>query len=642
MALLKLTNVSIAFGDHKLLDNANLTVEAGQRIGLLGRNGEGKSTLLKVICGEIKADEGEIRTQPGSRIASLEQAPGMASNATVFDVVAQGLGEVGQWIVRYQVLANEVTDEAHKLSEMEALQHKLEACDGWNLTANVEKTLSRLNLSADVQVQSLSGGWQRRVSLARALVCNPHILLLDEPTNHLDTETIIWLEKQIRQFNGAVVFVTHDRAFLQSVATDIVDLERGQLTMWAGQYTDYLRRKQAAMEQEARQNAEFDKKLASEEVWIRQGIKARRTRNEGRVRSLEKMREQRRQRRERKGNVKLAVDTSATSGKLVIEAKDIYYGYGDTPIIKPFSARIFRGDRIGLIGPNGIGKSTLLKLLLGELEPQGGTIRHGTRLEIAYFDQLRSQIDMEQTVVDAIGQGRESIEVNGKSKHVISYLSDFLFTPARARSPVKSLSGGERARVLLAKLFSKPMNMLVMDEPTNDLDIETLELLEELLLQFNGTLLLVSHDREFMDNVVTSTFSFEGEGRIHEYIGGYSDWLNQAGRRADSKPGAKIQDSASATTSQGRQAPSSKNVQSKSKPAQVVRKKLSYNEQRELDALPEKIEQLEAEQAKLTDMVSDGGFYQQPQEIVSETLQTLKTVSDTLDQCYQRWDELDS
>ena len=632
MALLKLTDISIAFGDHELLDNANLTIDSGQRIGLLGRNGEGKSTLLRLINGEIKPDNGEIRYQVGSTIASLEQTPGMAQESTVFDVVASGLGSVGEWISEYQSISIARDDHArgdheltmHRLAE---LQQKLEACDGWNLSGNVEKTLSRLSLPSQEMVNSLSGGWQRRVSLARALVSDPQILLLDEPTNHLDTDTIIWLEKQIRQFKGAILFVTHDREFLQNVATDIVDLERGKLTKWAGTYDDYLRRKQASMEQEARQHAEFDKKLASEEIWIRQGIKARRTRNEGRVRSLQKMREHRSARRNRKGNVKLEIDKSSNSGKLVIEAKNISHTYVDKTIISDFSTRILRGDRIGLIGPNGVGKTTLLKILLGELEAERGTIKHGTKLEVAYFDQLRSQINLDQTVIDVIGQGRDQITINGKSKHVISYLSDFLFTPARSRSPVSSLSGGEKARVLLAKLFSKPTNVLVMDEPTNDLDIETLELLEELLLQFEGTLLLVSHDRKFMDNVITSSFSFEGDGKVNEYIGGYSEWLSQVTQKPETTP-----------------ASNSKSIPTKniSKTTTAGRKKLSYNDQRELAGLPEKIEKLEKRQELLTETTSDASFYQLPQMEVSRALQELKEIGESLDQCYERWSELDS
>ncbi|NKB77685.1 MAG: ATP-binding cassette domain-containing protein [Gammaproteobacteria bacterium] len=628
MALLKLNDISIAFGDHKLLDYANLTVEPGQRIGLLGRNGEGKSTLLKIISGEVRPDGGEIHCQVGNTIASLEQAPGMSSQSTVFDVVAGGLGSVGSWIAEYQSIAKNTESNPEQMQRLAELQQNLEACDGWNLSGNVEKTLSRLNLPADSLVSSLSGGWQRRVSLARALVSNPQILLLDEPTNHLDTHTIIWLEKQVKQFKGGIVFVTHDREFLQNVATDIVDLERGKLTLWAGDYQDYLRRKQAAMEQEARQNAEFDKKLANEEVWIRQGIKARRTRNEGRVRALEQMREQRSERRNRKGNVKFELDKSTNSGKLVIDAQYITHKYGNNIVVRDFSTRIFRGDRIGLIGPNGVGKTTLLKILLGELEAEKGTIKHGTKIEAAYFDQLRSQINLDQTVIDVIGQGREQITINDKSKHVISYLSDFLFTPARSRSPVRSLSGGERARVLLAKLFSKPANMLVMDEPTNDLDIETLELLEELLLKFQGTLLLVSHDRKFMDNVITSTFSFDGNGAISEYVGGYSDWLRQTSIKQENK-----------STHNPKTNPPPTVV---SKIPQPEKKKLSYNDQRELAELPEKIDNLEKKQATLTETISEANFYQRPQEEVSHTLQELKEISETLEQYYERWAELDS
>ena len=478
-------------------------------------------------------------------------------------------------------------------------------------------------------IASLSGGWQRRVSLARALVCDPQILLLDEPTNHLDLESIIWLERQLGKFKGAVMFVTHDREFLQNVSTDIAELDRGKLVEWPGTYADYLRRKEAFLEQEERQNAVFDKKLAREEIWIRQGIKARRTRNEGRVRALARMRNERSERRNRKTNVNLEIDQRKQSGKLVIEAKNIQFRYDDEVIVENFSTRIIRGDRIGLIGPNGIGKTTMLKLLLGQLNPTNGSVVHGTHLEVAYFDQLRSQLNLDQTVIDVIGEGREQIIINGRSKHVISYLSDFLFTPARSRSPVKALSGGERARVLLAKLFSKPTNMLIMDEPTNDLDIETLELLEELLLQFDGTLLLVSHDRRFLDNVVTSTISFEGNGRVQEYIGGYTDWLRQISQRSSN--------TARSARKKEPGVASDKPVATASKI-----KKLNYNDQRELENLPTLIETLEKEQNVLATEISNPDFYNQEKETINNILSRMKSVSDQLEQHYKRWAELES
>jgi len=628
LALLSIKDLSIAFGDNRLLDGAELIVESGQRIGLLGRNGEGKSTLLNIIKGDLLPDEGDIRFQQGIALAALEQAPSFTGETTIYDTVAGGLGEIGTWLSEYHQLLEDTTlSTEQQMKRMSVLQEKLDASDGWGLQQRVEKTLTRLDLEADIQVGALSGGWQRRVSLARALVVEPQILLLDEPTNHLDIASINWLEQQILQFPGAVIFVTHDRAFLKRVANQIVDLDRGKLTAWAGNYDDFLRRKAAFLEQEARQQAEFDKKLAQEERWIRQGIQARRTRNEGRVRALKKMRVERAERRNKKGNVRLQVESGERSGKLVMEAANISFAYGDQIIASDFSCRIQRGDRIGLIGPNGVGKTTLIKLLLGEIEPDNGTIKAGSNLQVALFDQLRSQIDLDATVVDAIGEGREQIEINGKPKHVISWLSDFLFTPARARSPVRSLSGGERARVLLAKLFSKPSNVLVMDEPTNDLDIETLELLEEMLLNYEGTLLLVSHDREFMDNVVTSTYAFDGNGGINDFVGGYSDWERQ--RPADAKPEESIKPVALVEP---------KPAVSKVSPN---KKKLGYREQQELDQLPDKIEALETEQTTLTAAVSDPSFYQQDPSVVEKTMRQLDNVSKELESCIDRWGELE-
>ncbi len=630
MSLLSISDLSIAFGDNKLFDQAGLTLHRGQRVGLIGRNGEGKSTLLNILNARILPDEGDLRLQPGATIATLEQTPELLADANVFEVVATGVGEMGDWLAQYHNLSGQVHVQPQQLRQMSELQHKLDSHDGWNIQARVDKTLSRLNLDANSKVASLSGGWQRRVTLARALVCDPQILLLDEPTNHLDIESIGWLEKQIIRFKGVVLFVTHDREFLQNVATDIVELDRGKLIEWAGSYTDYLLRKAAALQQEGRQNAVFDKKLAKEEVWIRQGIKARRTRNEGRVRALQKMRLQRSQRRHRITNVNLEIDQSRQSGKLVIEVKNIHFQYGEQIVVNDFSARILRGDRIGLIGANGVGKTTLLKLLLGKIAPTSGSVTQGTGVAVAYFDQSRAQLQPDKSIIDVIGEGRDQITINGRSKHVISYLSDFLFTPARARSPMTALSGGERARVLLAKLFSKPVNMLVMDEPTNDLDIETLELLEELLLQFDGTLFLVSHDRQFLDNVVTSTFSFTGNGRIQEYVGGYADWLRQSGSQS-----AQAKSPAQHETKQSKLG----NAKSAST---AKAKKRSYNEQRELNHLPKQIESLEKQQSDFTAIVSTPDFYNQPKEIVNQTLAKMKSISDQIDQCYHRWNELES
>ncbi len=635
MPLITLTDLSIAFGDNLLLNRASLALSAGQKTGLIGRNGEGKSTLLKIIGSQISADEGDIRLAPGVRIAMLEQSPKVSSTASVFEYVALGLGETGSVLAEYQSLvsSSDLTDK--QLNHLSDLQHKLDGSGGWSLQSTVDRTLSRLGLDGTISVAKLSGGWQRRASLARALVSAPDILLLDEPTNHLDVESIVWLEKQIIQFDGAIVFVTHDREFLQRVATNIVELDRGKLKSWPGTYSDYLSRKAAALEQEERQNAVFDKKLAKEETWIRQGIKARRTRNEGRVRALKKMRQEQSERRNRKGNVRLELEQSQQSGKRVIEATNISYKIADQQIISSFSTRIIRGDRIGLIGPNGIGKTTLLRLLLKDLMPDSGEVIHGTRIEVAYFDQLRSELDPDRTVVDTIGEGREEVTINGRSRHVISYLSDFLFSPDRSRSPIKALSGGERARVLLAKLFSKSANLLIMDEPTNDLDIETLELLEELLLQFDGTLLLVSHDRKFLDNVVTSTFSFEGDGIVREYVGGYSDWLRQT------EISKNTENKKNRPQKGNRQAQPASPVATQTTP-QTAKKKLSYKLQRELDMLPDKIDKLEAEQETLSTQMSQPDFYNQPEKTVKDVSSRLNKVSTELEDCFQRWAELDS
>jgi ATP-binding cassette subfamily F protein uup len=625
MPLIRLTNVSIAFGTHALLDNAAFQLDAGERVGLLGRNGEGKSTLMKIIAGDIHADHGEIWRQPELRLAWLEQSPNLDENDSIYEAVAGGLGELGRLIARYHELLTHMDGNEQSLQALGDVQHKLEADNGWEFQSRVEAVLSKLQLPADVKIGSLSGGWKRRVALARALVIDPEVLLLDEPTNHLDFESISWLEEQLLSFQGAVLFVTHDRAFLQKLATRIIDLDRGQLTSWAGNYQDYLQRKAAALEDEANQNAEFDKKLAKEEVWIRQGVKARRTRNEGRVRALKRLRDERSERRNTQGTTKLSLNSGESSGKKVVEAIDVNFQYQDKPIIRDFSIRIERGDKIGLIGNNGAGKSTLLKLLLGQLQPTTGSIELGTNLQIAYFDQLREQLDPELSVADSVLDGGEFIDLPGGKRHVMSYLADFLFAPARARSPVKSLSGGEKNRLLLARLFTKPANLIVMDEPTNDLDLETLEILEEKLVDYQGTLLLVSHDREFLDNVVTSVLVFEGEGRVGEYIGGYADWsaMSEQNKKTEA---AKVAAEAA----------------KKDKPKTSTAKKLSFKEQRELEQLPQLIEQLETKQADLTAKIGSSEFYKQSQEVMTATLAELKTAEDELAQAYKRWDELDA
>ncbi len=626
MALLRLKKVSIAFGTHALLKQADFQLDAGERVGLLGRNGEGKSTLMKIIMQQIHADEGEVWRKPELRIAVLEQMPQLPDEETIYDVVAGGLGEVGAWIKRYHDLTLHMTDmDDAALKEMGDLQHKLDVHDGWQIQQRVENILSRLNLPGDTQVKGLSGGWKRRVSLAKALVIDPEVLLLDEPTNHLDLDSIMWLEEQLLNFKGAILFVTHDRSFLQKLATRIIDLDRGQLVSWPGDYADYLVKKAAALEEEATQNALFDKKLAQEEVWVRQGIKARRTRNEGRVRALEALRKERKQRRNLQGTTKLSVDAGQASGKKVVAMQAVSFAYPDKPIVKDFSTVIQRGDKIGLIGPNGSGKTTFLKLLLKELEPHAGVVTQGTKLEVAYFDQLREELDPEISVADTIAGGNDHVLINGEPRHVMSYLNDFLFAPARARSPVKTLSGGEKNRLLLAKLFTKPANLIIMDEPTNDLDMETLELLEERLVDYKGTLLIVSHDRAFLDNVVTSVFVFEGQGVVGEYVGGYSDWL--AYRQS---------------VSQAEKQSTPKKVAVKEPASPSKKKKLSYKEQKELDELPVIIESLDAKHTDINAQISSATFYQQEQAAIQLVLDELAKVEADLEQAYQRWDELEA
>jgi ATP-binding cassette subfamily F protein uup len=625
MPLIRLNNVSIAYGTHALLKNSDFQLDPGERVGLLGRNGEGKSTLMKIIAGNVHADNGEVWREPELKLAWLEQMPDLDNEATIYDSVASGLGELGDWISQYHHLLETMDGGEESLKQLGTLQNRLETHNGWHFQQRVESTLSKLNLPADVKISSLSGGWKRRVALAQALVIEPEVLLLDEPTNHLDFESIAWLEEQVLAFQGAVLFVTHDREFLQKLATRIVDLDRGNLVSWPGNYQDYLRRKAAALEDEANQNAEFDKKLAKEEVWVRQGIKARRTRNEGRVRALKRLRDERSQRRNVQGTTKLNLNKGDASGKKVIEAKDVSFGYDNKLIIKNFSTLIQRGDKIGLLGPNGAGKSTLLKLLLKQIEPTSGEVEQGTKIQLAYFDQLREQLDPEVTVADTVADGNEFLEIAGAQRHVMSYLADFLFTPARARSPVKSLSGGEKNRLLLARLFTKSANLIIMDEPTNDLDLETLEMLEEKLVDYKGTLLLVSHDRAFLDNVVTSVIVFEEEGKVNEYIGGYAEWYALAEQRKKQKDSNKQEESGK-----------------KEKQKSNNKKKLSYKEQKELDQLPNLIDQLEAEQAALTEKISDPDFYKQGQDKTQVTLDKLKETEKSLEQAYQRWDELEA
>lgn len=623
--LITLDNVSLALGHDLLLDNAKLTVTAGERVCLIGRNGAGKSSLLKVIDATLPIDSGTVQRKSGLVIARLEQELPQHCTLSVYEYVAEALAETGQLLTAYHKLTQRLADNpsADDMHELERLQQMLEAKNAWQLENSINQILARLNLSADTKVAELSGGWQRRAALAKALVTSPDLLLLDEPTNHLDIEAIQWLEEQLLNSNVGLIFITHDRALLQRLATRIIELDRGKLTSWPGDYANFLQRKQEMLAAEEKQNAEFDKKLAQEERWIRQGIKARRTRNEGRVRALKALRVERKQRREVQGNVSFHVNTAEKSGALVIEAKGITHYYGGRCIINDFSMMIMRGDRVGLIGPNGAGKSTLLNILLGNIEPQSGSVRQGTKLKISYFDQLRAALEPEKTVAENITQGASDfVEVNGSKRHIISYLVDFLFTPQRAMTQVKFLSGGEANRLLLARLFSQPANLIVLDEPTNDLDIETLELLEELLADYQGTLLIVSHDRAFLDNVVTSTLVFEGNGKVQEYIGGYEDWLRQ-------RPTA-------AAAVSGTGAPKEK----KAERAKTF-VKLSYKEQRELEQLPERIQQLEKEQAELQQLASTPEFYQQPAETISTTMATLTQLANDLTAAYQRWEELE-
>lgn len=625
MALLRLKKVSIAFGTHALLNKADFQLEEGERVGLLGRNGEGKSTLMKVVMKQIQADEGEIWYKPELRIAVLEQMPHLPDEETIYDVVAGGLGEVGRWIKRYHELTVHMTGMTDAvMTEMGNLQHKLDVHNGWQIQQRVENILTRLNLPAETKIAGLSGGWKRRVSLAKALVIEPEVLLLDEPTNHLDLESILWLEEQLLNFKGAILFVTHDRSFLQKLATRIIDLDRGNLVSWPGDYADYLVKKAAALEEEATQNALFDKKLAEEEAWIRQGVKARRTRNEGRVRALMALRKERSQRRNLQGTTKIAMDRGDISGKKVVEFIDVTFNYPEKPIVNHFSSVIQRGDKIGLIGPNGVGKTTFLKLLLKEIEPNSGVVEQGTKLQVAYFDQLREMLDPEMSVSDAIAGGNDHVIINGEPRHVISYLSDFLFAPARARSPIKTLSGGEKNRLLLAKLFTKPANLIIMDEPTNDLDMETLELLEERLVEYEGTLLIVSHDRVFLDNVVTSVIVFEGQGIVNEYVGGYSDWLEYSKKQAKlvAKPSKKKAPQAAVSSPK--------------------KQKLSFTEKKELEELPAQIDKLEAKQGAVNAKIADPKFYQQEQDVITVVLSELAQIEKDLAQAYQRWDELEA
>ena len=626
MSLLRFDDIGLEFGDQLILRGAEFSIDAGERVCLIGRNGAGKSTTLKLIMGALEPDRGEIIAKPDLIASQLDQTLPEAMDLPVADVIRSGLAQIEALLEEYARRSRLKLDK-HGLRELEALHAKIDAHDGWHLEQRVETTITELSLPADKKMNELSGGWRRRVALAKALVQKPDLLLLDEPTNHLDIATIKWLEDRVYNYPGAVLFITHDRAFLQRLATRIVEIDRGKLTSWPGDYDNFLRRKEKTLEDEAVAEDKFDKKLAEEEAWIRQGIKARRTRNEGRVRALMKMREEREARIAKEGKARIHIEEAEQSGRKVIRARNISYAYGDEKVIENFDIKIMRGDRIGLIGNNGVGKTTLLRLLLGELEPQTGTLKHGTGLEVGYFDQLRQSLDLEKSVAYNVGEGRTYIKLNGKDRHVVGYLRGFLFSPKRAMTPVKSLSGGERNRVILAKLFTRPANLLVLDEPTNDLDIETLEVLEQKLCEYTGTLIVVSHDREFLDNVVTSTIVFEEDGNVQEYVGGYSDWERRGHELAVTDNPYEIE-------------------RRKHEQAERRRKrnatKLSYKDQRELDGLPAEIEAIEAGIESLQQSIAEPGFYTREARLVQQKLNELSEKESLLEQRIERWSELET
>ncbi len=625
----------MAFGHHALLDQASLQLDPSERVGLIGRNGGGKSSLLRIVAGELKLDDGKLWRAPNLKLAYVPQEPVLHPTFTVYEEVASGLGNISQILLDYHEVSHALSEAGENveplLAQLQELQSVLEAENGWTLQATIETVIDKLSLPADTRIEHLSGGLKKRVALARALVIAPDVLLLDEPTNHLDFSSIEWLEALLQNFSGSVLFITHDRRFLDNVATRIVELDRGNLTSFSGKFSDFQNKKAEMLEVEAIHQQKFDKFLAQEEVWIRKGIEARRTRNEGRVRRLEALRLERTARRDKVGKANINLDAGERSGKLVAELEHVNKSYGDQIIIEDFSCRIMRGDRIGLLGPNGAGKSTLLKLILGELQPDSGTIQQGTKLSVAYFDQMREQLNEEMVLTDTISQGSDFVEINGKRKHVISYLEDFLFPPERARSPVKSLSGGERNRLLLARLFTRPANVLVLDEPTNDLDIETLEMLEALLQDYAGTLFLVSHDREFLDNVVTQVIAFEGKGKLCEYIGGYEDWI-RAKQFEDATNDEKIVSKQSETLPAG----SSK----LSRPLRA--KKLSYQELRELEALPGKIENFEQEQADIVLRLNQPTIYRDHPDDVKTLQARFSEIEKKLTDCLTRWEELEA
>lgn len=637
MSLINLTNAYLSFSDAPLLDHIDMSIESNERVCLVGRNGAGKSTLLKVLNKEVPLDEGQIIYENNVIVSRLQQDPPRDVQGSVFDFVAEGLHEQAQLLRDYYDLAYRVELDPceSNLDKLAKMQEQLDHQNGWQLDSRIRNVISSLSLDGDALLSSLSGGWLRKAALAKALVCQPTVLLLDEPTNHLDIQTIRWLEDFLKSFNGSIVFISHDRSFIRQMATRIIDLDRGKIASWSGNYDNYLLGKEEALRVEELQNAEFDKKLAQEEVWIRQGIKARRTRNEGRVRALKAMRQEYSKRRQVMGSAKMQIEEALRSGKIVFELENVTYQIEDKLLVNDFSVQVLRGDKIALIGPNGIGKTTLLKLMLGDLTPTLGSVHCGTKLEVACFDQYRLELDPEKTVMDNLAEGKQEVMVNGRSRHVLGYLQDFLFPPKRARTPVRALSGGERNRLLLAKLFLKPSNLLILDEPTNDLDIETLELLEELVNDYQGTVLLVSHDRQFVDNVVTQCWFFEEKGHIGVYAGGYADALQQ---QQQAQP---VKVTTVNKLEQPKKELGATNNQSSERTAKK-KVKLSYNEQRELAQLPSKIEQLELEITDLQAQIGQSDFFNQTHEITSPILQSLADKEAELEAVFERWEQLES
>ncbi|WP_105265275.1 ATP-binding cassette ATPase Uup [Pseudoalteromonas sp. T1lg76] len=631
MDLIRITNGQLAYGTHPLLDGANAVIEQGERVCVVGRNGAGKSTFLKVLSGDVLLDDGDINQVGELKIARLEQDPPRDSDGTVFDYVADGLPALARLLKEFHNLNAALAvnaDDDKALERLANISAEIEAKDGWRFESKIKLVLGQLQLDADALLATLSGGWLRKVALAKALVGEPDLLLLDEPTNHLDVASVQWLEQFLKEFKGAIVFISHDRAFIRALATRILDLDRGLLVSYPGDYATYLERKAHDLKVEEQQNAEFDKKLAEEEAWIRQGIKARRTRNEGRVRALKSLRQERKQRIEQVGKVDLNIETAARSGKLVAEAQHLCHAFGDKVIVDDFSTLLMRGDRVGLVGPNGVGKTTLLKLLFGQLQPNSGKLKQGVNLEIAYFDQYRAKLDEEASVQDNVADGKQEVQIGGRSRHVLGYLQDFLFPPKRARTPVKALSGGEKNRLLLAKIFLKPSNVLVLDEPTNDLDIETLELLEEIVNQYQGTVLIVSHDREFIDNTCSSVWGFDGEGKITEVVGGYSDYEAYRQQILAAEEAAKKQ-------AQKATLDTPKAVKQKSA------NKLSYKHKRELEQLPNQVEELEEAIDSLQQEVNSSDFFKQDNEITNAKLNLLAELESKLEAAFARWEELE-